>query len=132
MVLEYYKVGAIQLSIHKVLAFIFGLWLLQGILSYIQISNYKKTLSSLRDKGRVYIGHQKGKLTPGSIIFVVLDDNDFIVDFREMKGISVFDKFRKKDMYIGKSVKDLIEEININKRKNVTNKAILSALKDFL
>ncbi len=102
MVLEYNKVGAIQLSIHKVLAFIFGLWFLQGgILSYIQISNYKKTLSSLRDKGRVYIGHQKGKLTPGSIIFVVLNDNDFIVDFREMKGISVLINLERKICILG-------------------------------
>lgn len=118
--------------IHKALIFIFGMWILQGILSYFQISNYKKTLSSLKDKGRVYIGQDKGRLKPGSIIFIVVDDENMIVDFREMKGITVFDKFKKKEIYIGKSVMDLVKEVSNAKREIATNNAIKSALGDFL
>lgn len=118
------------MSIHKILAFILVLWLFQALLSYRQISDYRNTLKSLKDKGKVYIGQKKGKLTSGSITFIVVND-DIIVDFREMKGITVFDKFKKNDLYIGKPVKDLVDELSAIKKKNVSTRAILSALNDY-
>lgn len=116
--------------VHKALLFIFGLWVLQGALSYIQISHYRKTLSRLKYKGKVLVGHEKGKFKPGSIILLVIDDNGIIIDVEEMKGISVFDRFRKKDVYIGKSIDELSKELKQQKKDTITTKAIKKALED--
>ena len=116
--------------VHKALLFIFGLWVLQGVLSYVQITHYRKTLSRLKCKGKVLVGHEKGKFKPGSIILLVIDDNGVIIDVEEMKGISVFDRFRKKDVYIGKSIDELSKELKQQKKDTITTKAIKKALED--
>jgi glucitol operon activator protein len=117
--------------VHKALAFIFGLWILQGLMSYGQIVHYRKTLTQLKTKGKVFIGQEKGKLKPGSIVLLVVDGSNKIIDVQEMKGISVFDRFRKKEKYIGKSLEELVEELNQLKKETVTTKAMKKALKDF-
>ena len=119
------------LVVHKALLFIFGLWVLQGVLSYVQITHYRKTLSRLKSKGRVLIGHEKGKLKPGSIILLVIDDNGIIIDVEEMKGISVFDRFRKKSTYIGKTIEELSKELSQLKKDTITTRAIKKALEGF-
>lgn len=117
--------------IHKTLIIVFGLWILQGILSYMQINHYRKTLNHLKTKGKVYIGQDRGKLRPGSIVLLVSDDNNVIIDMQEMKGISVFDKFKRKEKYIGKSLNELIVELSQLDKENNTIRAIKSALNDF-
>lgn len=117
--------------IHKAIVLIFGLWMFQGILTYWQIKHYRKTLTQLKTKGRVFIGQEKGKLGAGSIVLLVADDNDTIIDIQEMKGITVFDKFKKIDTYIGKTLEDLILELSNQEKETVTTKAIKKSLKDF-
>lgn len=117
--------------LNKIFLVILGMWVLQLILGYFQISHYNNTMKSLKGTGNVYVGRQKGRLGAGSIIFIVLDENHIITNFLEMKGITVFNRFKQKEMYIGKTAKGLMEEISGLKKENATTKAIKTALQDF-
>lgn len=115
---------------HKFVIFIFGLWILQGLMTYRQIKNYRKTLFRLKNKGRVYVGHEKGKLKAGSIVLLVVDKNNIIIDMKEMKGITVFDRFKTKDTYIGKTVEELTSELSNVDKETVTTRAIKKAFNE--
>lgn len=115
----------------RILLIIFLMWLAQFGLGYFQIKHYNTTMKSLKGKGNVYVGRQKGRLGSGSIILIVLDRNGIVIDFLEMKGITVFERFKKKEMYIGKSAEQLMEDVSALKKENATSKAIKTALQDF-
>ncbi len=113
----------------KAVLIILGLWILQGILSYIQINHYRKRFSCLRKKGRVLVGQQKGKLRGGSIVMLVINDDDKIIDAEEMKGFTVFNKFKKKNEIIGKSINNM--ELILRSMKNQQSmKALQKALEN--
>lgn len=117
--------------IHGVVIFIFSLWILQGFMAYWQIINYRKTLSRLKTKGKVYIGEEKGKLKAGSIVLIAVDENNMIIDVQEMKGFTVFNRFKSKDLYIGKTLDELFSDLSKLDKDTVTTKAMKKSLKDF-
>lgn len=64
------------------------------------------------------IGQQKGKLSAGSILILAIDEDENVINAQEMKGITVFDKFRVKDEFINKSIDELKRELpNIKDKK---------------
>ncbi len=113
----------------KAILIVFGLWIFQGILSYYQINHFRKRVAELKKKGKVIIGQQKGKLRAGSIVIIVIDDNKTVIDAEEMKGFTVFNKFKKKNELIGKSLNDIDEVLNQIKSKQSV-KAIEKALEN--
>lgn len=89
--------------------------------------NFKKRVRALRHKGKVLVGQAKGKLKEGSIVLVVVDDERVVIDAEEMRGITVFNKFRKLNSIVGRSVDNqetLLEGLKNKQQK----KAILQAL----
>jgi glucitol operon activator protein len=112
---------------HKLVIFLFALWILQGVMTYWQIKNYRKTLTQLKNKGKVYVGHEKGKFKAGSIVLIAVDDKDIIIDMKEMKGFTVFDRFKTRNMYIGKTVEELVGELTTIEKDTVTTKALKKA-----
>jgi len=111
----------------KVLCFIFMMWMLQGVLSYFQINHFRRRMAELKKKGRILIGQQKGRFTAGSIIILVIDNKKNVIDAEEMRGFTVFNKFKKRTELIGKSLEDSQSLIASIKNKQ-SIKAIEKAL----
>lgn len=114
-------------EIAKALGFIFIMWMIQGILSYFQIKHFRRRTAELKKKGRILIGQQKGKFSAGSIVILVIDNNNNIIDAEEMRGFTVFNKFKKKADIIGKSLEDsqsLIASIKNKQSMRAIEKAL--------
>lgn len=104
--------------------FIFGMWMLQGILAYFQIKHFRKVVNEMKKQGKVLIGKQKGKLSAGSIVVLAIDKHNKVINAQEMRGITIFNKFRVKDEFINKSIDELKREL-----PNMKNKKSSLALK---
>lgn len=103
----------------------FALMIVQGIFTWFQINNYKKTVRGLRNKGIIGIGTQKGKLRAGRIVILVVDKLGRIVTGKEMKGATIFARFKDMDGIQDKDIFTLREEIDQQNKKNV---ALISAI----
>lgn len=115
------------MNIINVMLIVFGLWLLQGVFSYFQVRNYRETVGRLKVKGRLLIAREKGRFKAGIIMIMAVDDKGIIVAAEEMKGITVFHKFRKLESVIGKSIYEDEELLNSLESK-LQREAIIGAL----
>ena len=105
----------------------FCLIVLQVLLSIFQINNYRKRIVALRSKGFVGIGMKKGKLKAGSIIIIIVNKEGIIIDCEEMKGRTVFSRFKKANEYIGQDIADLKKCYENDKKEK--DSAIAGAIK---
>jgi glucitol operon activator protein len=109
----------------KLLFFAFLLYILQAVLTYFQIRNYRSTVSKLRTKGLVGIGTKKKKLGAGNIVILVSDESGKILEGQLMRGISVLARFKQLKDIDGIKIEELKEQIVNEDEKNT---AMLDAL----
>lgn len=83
---------------------IVGAIVIQGFLTYFQVKDYRKNVSEIRKKGRLFIGQTKGKIKAGSIVMMAVDEGGMIKEAKSMTGITVFHRFRRVDDLIGKNI----------------------------
>lgn len=105
------------------IAFLF--MILQGGLTWLQVVNYKKTVKSLKNKGIIGIGVQKGKLKAGRIIILVSNEVGDIITGKEMNGMTIFARFKELRGIQGKDIFTLKKEIAEKDGKNI---ALISAV----
>lgn len=104
--------------------------LVQGVLSYFQIQNYKAAADRLRKVGRIGVGTQKGRLGSGSIVILASDPNKVIIAGERMQGMSVFAKFQDYHKWNGYTLKKATYEINkkLETASGKDEKELLAAL----
>jgi len=84
---------------------------LQLGMGIIQVKRYQKELRSLSGTGTVGLGHTKGGLKPGQIVIISYKANeDRVVAFRRMRGITIFAGFKTDDKMIGLSLEALRQQ----------------------
>ncbi|GAA4712188.1 transcriptional regulator GutM [Brevibacillus fulvus] len=78
-------------------------WLLQILLSVLQMKHYQKTVARLsnRPSGYLGVGVEKKRLGIGTVMVIVTDTDGTIVDCEVMSGVTVFSRFRKCKRFIG-------------------------------
>jgi glucitol operon activator protein len=79
----------------KIVIIAFLLLIVQGLLTYLQITNYKNRLSALNKMGKVAIGSRKGVLRSGNITILACDDRGRIVRGEKLEGITIFERFKE-------------------------------------
>jgi glucitol operon activator protein len=104
-------------------------WLMQAFFTYLQISNYRKRIKELKQKGKIGIGKVSKKLGIGTIIFLVSNDCKTIIDAEKMSGISVFARFKKDEELIGLSIEELEDKQFKGKSKQEAVEKALDNLK---
>lgn len=87
-------------------------WILQGVLTYFQIKNYKERMSTLGSIGYLGVGRIKKKIGRGRILLLVSDETGKVIEAEEMKGISVFTRFKKKEELIGYKIDELSKNLS--------------------
>ncbi|WKA53421.1 transcriptional regulator GutM [Planococcus shixiaomingii] len=96
-----------------VIAVFVGVWLLQFLLTKIQMKNYQETLRKLssRPSGYLGVGIQKQKLGIGAIAILVTDTEGIVVESQVMKGVTVFSRFQAFDQFNGLSITELKDQL---------------------
>ncbi|MFZ7120387.1 MAG: transcriptional regulator GutM [Eubacteriaceae bacterium] len=103
---------------------VFGLLIVQGLLTYFQINNYRNSVSEIRKQGNLFVGQVKGKLKAGSIVLMALDSSGNIINAKAMTGITVFNRFRSFPEIIGNNIYS-----NQQWLESIKNKQVVKAIR---
>lgn len=78
----------------KLVIIAFLLLIVQGLLTYLQVLDYRKRVSALKKMGIVAIGTQKGILSAGNITILVCNNSGRVVRGEKLEGITIFERFK--------------------------------------
>ncbi|TWT28256.1 transcriptional regulator GutM [Planomicrobium sp. CPCC 101110] len=92
-----------------VIAIFAGVWLLQLLLTRVQMKNYQETIKKLsnRPSGFLGVGIKKQKLGIGAIAILVTDTNGRVVESQIMKGVTVFSRFQPFVQWNGMALEEI-------------------------
>lgn len=91
------------------LAAFVGVWLLQFLLTRIQVQNYQTTLKQMskRPSGYLGVGVIKQKLGIGVLAIMVVNENNEVVESQVMKGVTVFSRFEPFEQFDGLTLNEV-------------------------
>lgn len=85
-------------------------FMLQYLLTFIQMKDFNRSYSTLRKMGRVAIGKVKGVLRAGAIVMFAIDEQGIILTGKYMQGITVLARCKDLKGFEGKDVGNLTPE----------------------
>lgn len=91
-----------------------GLWLLQGIGTYFQMSHYGKVLGGVAGnggEGYVGVGNAKGRFGKGVILILVSDLEGVVKRAIRMRCMTVFARFREAPEFVVMDIESLKEDL---------------------
>lgn len=91
-----------------------GIWILQILMTKVQLKNYQATLKKMsnRPSGYLGVGIQKQKMGIGVIAIVVTDEEGSLIESQLMKGVTVFSRFEAFPKYNGLDIESLKEKLD--------------------
>ncbi|WP_367949439.1 transcriptional regulator GutM [Planococcus sp. CP5-4_UN] len=91
-----------------------GIWILQILMTKVQLRNYQATIKKMsnRPSGYLGVGIQKQKLGIGVIAILVTDEEGLLIESQLMKGVTVFSRFEAFPKYNGLYIEHLKEKLN--------------------
>lgn len=91
-----------------------GVWLLQIMMTKVQLRNYQATIKKMsnRPSGYLGVGIQKQKMGIGVIAIVVTDNDGVVVESQLMRGVTVFSRFEPYTEYDGLHIEALKENLD--------------------
>jgi DNA-binding transcriptional regulator of glucitol operon len=109
----------------------FGIaFILQYMLTFIQMKSFTANYSKLRRKGRVAIGKVKGGFRAGCIAMFAIDENGIILEGSYMQGVTVFARIKELKGFEGKEV-GILTEADCKSLSKPLIKAILEASSNY-
>lgn len=109
------------------LAIVLGIaFLLQGLLSSIQMKNFSDEFVKLRRKGKVVVGRKAGGFRAGAIVMFLIDDKGKIKKAKKLEGVTFLARVKDFPGFEGKNVRNLTEKDAPRNHKNL-GKAIADA-----
>ena len=92
------------------LALLLGaMFLLQGVLSVIQMRHFSKEFVKLRRQGKVACGRKSGGFHAGAIVLFRIDEDGVIQEGRKLMGVTCFARVTDLPGFEGKFVGGLTE-----------------------
>lgn len=110
----------------KVGLVIMAAFLLQAVLSALQMRHFSKEFIKLRKQGKVACGRRAGGFHAGAIAMFLIDDNGMIREARKLEGVTCFSRVKAMDGFKGKYVGSLTGEEVPKSHKNL-RKAVRDA-----
>lgn len=101
-------------------------FLLQAVLSALQMRHFSKEFIKLRKQGKVACGRQAGGFHAGAIAMFLIDDNGIIREARKLEGVTCLARVKVMDGFEGKYVGSLTGEEVPKSHKNL-RKAVRDA-----
>jgi len=102
----------------------------QYFLGMIQIKNFTKNYTELRQNGKVVIGRKPSIFQSGTLILMQIDHRNKIEEVRYMQGVTVFSKVKELNGLAGKRV-DKLETKDLTKFNRLLKNAILDGKRTF-
>ena len=103
-----------------------AMFLLQGVLSVIQMRHFSKEFVKLRRKGKVACGRKSGGFHAGAIVLFRIDEDGMIQEGKKLMGVTCFARVTALPGFEGKFVGGLTEDDLPKYGKNL-RKAVLDA-----
>ena len=105
---------------------IVGMFVLQAVLSGLQMRHFSKEFVQLRRRGKVACGRKSGGFHAGAIVMFLIDEQGVIREGRQLCGVTCFARVKQLPGFEGKYVGGLTEADLPRYGKNL-RKAILDA-----
>lgn len=110
----------------------FGLaYVIQFLLTMIQMKDFNLNFRNLRRMGRVAIGKKKGGFVAGSIAMFAIDDRGIILKGMCLSGVTVLARFREFNELNGINIASITESQVKNYSKQI-QKSILDASSNYI
>ena len=85
-------------------------YVLQFLLTMIQMKDFNLNFRDLRKMGRVAIGKKKGGFVAGSIVMFAIDDKGIILKGMYLSGVTVLARFKEINDFNGVDISTITEE----------------------
>lgn len=109
------------------LAIVVGIaFLIQIILSMLQMKHFSKEFCKLRRQGKVACGRKAGGFRAGAIVMFQIDDQGIVQEAKKMEGVTVFARVKPLKGFSGRDIRTLTEEDIPKGHKNL-GKAVADA-----
>lgn len=105
-------------------------FVIQYLLGLLQIKNFTKHYTNMREKGRVAIGRRPAIFKAGTLVLLQINNRNEIEEARYMQGVTVFSKFKKLKGLDGYKINKL-RDTDLKKYNKLLIKAILDAQHTF-
>ena len=105
-------------------------FVIQYLLGLLQIKNFTKHYTIMRENGRVAIGRRPAILKAGTLVLLQINNRNEIEEARYMQGVTVFSKFKKLKGLDGYKINKL-RDTDLKKYNKLLIKAILDAQHTF-
>ncbi|MFS0675168.1 transcriptional regulator GutM [Ornithinibacillus sp. 179-J 7C1 HS] len=101
------------------------LWVVQIILSVVQMKHYQKTIKEMskHSSGYLGVGVDKRKLGVGTVVVIVCNKNGMIIDSKKMHGVTVFQRFSNYENLLNMHINKIVFNQK-DKLQHATNMAI--------
>ncbi|MDR4949573.1 transcriptional regulator GutM [Neobacillus cucumis] len=113
------------MQIILIIILIFGAFLVQAGLGFLQMKHFSKAYTELRRIGKVAIGKRPGKVRAGTIVMFAISNSGKILKAKKMQGVTVMAQVKDLDGFEGKH----IQSLNDNDMKHC-NKLLKLAILD--
>ena len=88
---------------------IVGMFVLQAVLSGLQMRHFSKEFVQLRRRGKVACGRKSGGFHAGAIVMFLIDEQGVIREGRQLCGVTCFARVKQLPGFEGKYVGGLTE-----------------------
>lgn len=103
-------------------------YILQTVLTCFQIKNFKKNFKELRLKrGIVGMGQKKRMISAGTVVLLSCNENGVLMEGRQMKGYSVFARFKEMKGIQGLTLAELKSKV-MQEDEKTRNVSLLNAI----
>lgn len=106
-------------------------YVLQFLLTMIQMKDFNLNFRDLRKMGRVAIGKKKGGFVAGSIVMFAIDDEGIILKGMYLSGVTVLARFKEINDFNGVDISTITEE-QVKSYSKQVQKAILDASSNYI
>ena len=89
---------------------IVGMFVLQAVLSVLQMRHFSREFMKLRRRGKVACGRQAGGFHAGAIVMFLIDGDGMIQEGKKLFGVTCFARVTELPGFEGKYVGGLTEE----------------------
>lgn len=93
-----------------VLVALAGAWAVQALLTYRQIAHYRTLLRRIyasRSRGFLGSGRIRHGWRGGAVVILLADEHGTIVDAWVLRGVSVFARFQREEVWNGRHAREL-------------------------
>lgn len=105
---------------------LFTIFLLQAVLTYLQMKHFSNEFVRLRRQGPVVCGRKTGTFSPGAVVLFLLNEEGIIQTGSKLEGLTCFARVKPLQGFEGRDIQTLTEKDGPKKHKNLC-KAIADA-----